>query len=105
MLRDLLQRWQVGEPDKRELPADAVETTREIGEYFDAAVAESLSRPASGVVAEIAEAVQAQVITSEEVRGMGILVFVASIETTVGPLGNGLQHLGELPRAKGTASR
>jgi cytochrome P450 len=100
LLRDLLQRFMIREPGKHELPAATVETTRELGEYFEAAVAESLSRPATGIVAEIAEAVQAQVITSEEARGMCILVFVASIATSVGLVGNGLQLFGKLPEQK-----
>jgi cytochrome P450 len=93
MLRDTLIRWMTSKPGTSELSADTLEATRELREYFDAAIGASLASRATGVIADIADAESAGTISREETRGICVLLFVASIETTASLLGSGLQLL------------
>ncbi len=90
---DMLER----DAGERALPARAIAGRDRMRAYMQAAAAERLRAPREDLMSVLVEAREAGSLSSDELLGASMLLFVAGITTTSGLISNSLLHLDRFP--------
>ena len=90
---DMLER----DAGERALPARAIAGRDHMRAYMQAVAAERLRAPREDLMSVLVEAREAGSISSDELLGASMLLFVAGITTTSGLISNSLLHLDRFP--------
>ena len=90
---DMLER----DAGDRALPARAIAGRDHMRAYMQAAAAERLRAPREDLMSVLVEAREAGSLSSDELLGASMLLFVAGITTTSGLISNSLLHLARFP--------
>ena len=90
---DMLER----DAGERALPARAIAGRDHMRAYMQAMAADRLRAPREDLMSTLVEAREAGSISSDELLGASMLLFVAGITTTSGLISNSLLHLDRFP--------
>jgi cytochrome P450 len=101
LFNDMLQRTS----GERALPAIALAARDELRLYVQDTARERRRRPSDDLMTFLVEAEAAGQLSSDEVLGSSILLFVAGITTTSGLVSNSLLHLATFPDQRATVVR
>lgn len=84
-------------PGLRDLPPSAVQARDDLRAYVADAAAERRTTPREDLLSVLVQAQRDDILTTDEMLGLALLLFLAGITTTAGLISNSLLHLDRFP--------
>jgi cytochrome P450 len=92
-------------PGRRELPANAVQARDDLRAYVADAAEERRTAPREDLLSVLVEAQRDVAMSTDEMLGLALLLFLAGITTTAGLISNTLLHLDRFPDQRALLQR